>query len=248
MKFGSAISQTLENQKEKKNPVLSRLSRSPGKGEIVRAPYSHGVEKRRLKSKKKEGERRLAIRKDSSTFDSEDDEAARNAQGRDRPQKPAGPGRVASLFHFIEGHPGLPHVLSYYAQFLMNFFMVTFGIYIIYSFWATVRSDVDKKSEEAMTDIMAEMAICAQNYLENRCEKQTRAPALEMVCNNWERCMNKDPRSVGRARVSAHTFAEILNSFVEPISWKAMVSFPAIYLDHADKNYRSSAASCSSGL
>jgi len=35
--------------------------------------------------------------------------------------------------------------------------------------------------------------------------------------------MSRDPREVARARVSAETFAEILNSFVEPISYKAMV-------------------------
>jgi Di-sulfide bridge nucleocytoplasmic transport domain len=36
--------------------------------------------------------------------------------------------------------------------------------------------------------------------------------------------MNRDPTVVGRARVSAETFAEIVNSFIEPISYKTMVS------------------------
>jgi len=35
--------------------------------------------------------------------------------------------------------------------------------------------------------------------------------------------MNRDPNSVGRAKISAHTFAQIFNSFIEPISYKAMV-------------------------
>lgn len=35
--------------------------------------------------------------------------------------------------------------------------------------------------------------------------------------------MNRDPTQVGRARVSAETFAEIINSFIEPISYKTMV-------------------------
>jgi len=35
--------------------------------------------------------------------------------------------------------------------------------------------------------------------------------------------MNRDPTVVGRARVSAETFAEIINSFIEPISYKTMV-------------------------
>jgi hypothetical protein len=35
--------------------------------------------------------------------------------------------------------------------------------------------------------------------------------------------MNRDPTVVGRAKVSAETFAEIINSFIEPISYKTMV-------------------------
>jgi hypothetical protein len=69
------------------------------------------------------------------------------------------------------------------------------------------------------------MATCAKNYVENRCngEDGKRLPALEAVCNNWERCMNRDPAKIGRAKVSAQTLAEIFNGFIEPISFKTMV-------------------------
>lgn len=40
--------------------------------------------------------------------------------------------------------------------------------------------------------------------------------------------MNRDPAVVGRAKVSAETFAEIINSFVEPISYKTMIFFSII--------------------
>jgi hypothetical protein len=46
---------------------------------------------------------------------------------------------------------------------------------------------------------------------------------MEKACLAWEKCMNRDPTVVGRARVSAETFAEIVNSFIEPISYKTMV-------------------------
>jgi Di-sulfide bridge nucleocytoplasmic transport domain len=43
--------------------------------------------------------------------------------------------------------------------------------------------------------------------------------------------MNRDPNAVKRARLSAHTFAEIFNSFVEPISLKTMgVMFTALII------------------
>jgi hypothetical protein len=34
--------------------------------------------------------------------------------------------------------------------------------------------------------------------------------------------MSRDPKVVGRARVGAETFAGVINSFVDPISWKTM--------------------------
>jgi len=36
--------------------------------------------------------------------------------------------------------------------------------------------------------------------------------------------MQRDPSLVGRGRVVAETIGEIVNSFVEPISWKTLVS------------------------
>jgi hypothetical protein len=35
--------------------------------------------------------------------------------------------------------------------------------------------------------------------------------------------MARDPSKVGRARVSAELIAEVVNGFVEPISWKTLV-------------------------
>jgi hypothetical protein len=36
--------------------------------------------------------------------------------------------------------------------------------------------------------------------------------------------MNRDPKVVGKARVYAETMAEVVNGFVDPISWKTLVS------------------------
>lgn len=35
--------------------------------------------------------------------------------------------------------------------------------------------------------------------------------------------MNRDPTVVGRAKVGAELIAEVVNGFVEPISWKTLV-------------------------
>jgi len=43
-------------------------------------------------------------------------------------------------------------------------------------------------------------------------------------CASWKTCMDRDPTMVGRARVGAELIADVINGFVEPISWKTLVS------------------------
>lgn len=51
---------------------------------------------------------------------------------------------------------------------------------------------------------------------------------MAQQCANWETCMSRDPTIVGRAKVGAELIAEVVNSFVEPISWKTLVSHPIL--------------------
>jgi Di-sulfide bridge nucleocytoplasmic transport domain len=131
---------------------------------------------------------------------------------------------MSGLFTFIESFPNAPSLLTKYLQLFFNSAIILGCLYAIYSFWTTIQADVNRASEDAAAETLAEMAACAKSYVENRCAGDGRLPALEIVCGNWELCMNRDPNSVKRAKLSAHTFAEILNSFVEPISLKTMVS------------------------
>jgi hypothetical protein len=200
---------------------MALVKGSPGKGEIVK-PYSKKITNR-VEKLRKRPDKRLKRSKDDYESESEAGaaESRRNRKGSGSQDPPRN--NVASFFTYIETHPQLPHLLSFYAQLLLNLFFIFSVMYIAYSFWATIRRDVDEKASEAIAAALAEMAICAKDYNANRCDHSMRVPAMETVCNAWEKCMTRDPKIVGRARVSAHTFAEIFNSFVEPISYKAMV-------------------------
>lgn len=71
-------------------------------------------------------------------------------------------------------------------------------------------------------DIMSEIAHCSKQYVDNRCSPDLRVPAMEKACMAWEACMKRDPSTIGRAKLSAETFAEVINSLVDPISYKTM--------------------------
>ena len=49
-------------------------------------------------------------------------------------------------------------------------------------------------------------------------------------CATWESCMSRDPKVIGRAKVGAEMLAEVVNGFVEPISWKTLVYIPLFLL------------------
>lgn len=132
-------------------------------------------------------------------------------------------GWFGTLVSGIESRPHLPNILSIWTQFALNFSMIAGLIYLAYCFWSAIKSDVDQESEKARNAVLTEMAQCAHEYAANSCGHDSRAPALATVCQNWLVCMERDPMAVGRARVSAKTFAEILNNFIEPISYKSMV-------------------------
>lgn len=203
------------------------LGTSPSNAERRRGKYGNAIVSKMRKRKRIDRDYALirGQRSDSET-DSEDDARPNREKRKEKALKAEKvPGWFAGGLNYIESHPNLPSVLSYYAQLAVNTFIACLTIFGIYTFWTTVRADVDKASEHERGIAAAEIVKCARDYVENRCGNDVRLPALEMVCNNWELCMNRDPNAIGRARVSAHTFAQIFNSFVEPISYKAMVGF-----------------------
>ncbi|GAB7364580.1 hypothetical protein MBLNU230_g5387t1 [Neophaeotheca triangularis] len=131
---------------------------------------------------------------------------------------------LSRTFTFIASHPTVPHILSFYAQLAFNLFLLSSLAYLLYTFYTALRADIDSNSHAATAEILAEMSLCTENFRLNRCDRASggRVPAMERVCEEWERCMSRDARAVGRARVGAKTVAEVVNGFVEGISWKAM--------------------------
>ncbi|KAG4422330.1 hypothetical protein IFR04_004482 [Cadophora malorum] len=213
-----------------RQPIFGRygagfLGNSPGRADQRRGKYANAIVQKVRKRKRMERDYAL-IRghRDGSDSESEDSETRpRSRSSKHSKAETAQPGWFASIFNYIESHPNLPNVLSYYAQLGVNGFIAALTIFGIYSFWMTVRADVDKASEKERALVLAEMTKCAQEFLVNKCGADMRLPALQVPCDNWEHCMNRDPNSIGRAQVSAHTFAQIFNSFIEPISYKAMI-------------------------
>jgi hypothetical protein len=124
---------------------------------------------------------------------------------------------------WVATHRNIPLIISDYLQLIVNGILLMVCLYIVYGFIITIRNDIDQRVQEISSEIVQQMAGCSKSYIENRCAPDIRVPAMEIQCNAWETCMNRDPEKIGRAKVGAQTFAEIVNSFVNNISYKTMV-------------------------
>ena len=210
-----------------KQPVFGRygagfLGSSPGRVELRKGRYANALIATTKARKRRRTERDYSLARGNhdSESESEDDSGDRK---KGKPKQNA-PGWMSSFATWIETRPNLPHVISFWFQLSLNLFMMLLGAYIMLSFWLTIRSDVDKASEAARAATILEMAQCQRDYVGSNCGNNPTAGIVHL-CQEWANCMDRDPEMVLRARISAHTFAEILNDFIEPISWKAMVSF-----------------------
>ncbi|KAF9263075.1 hypothetical protein L218DRAFT_973249 [Marasmius fiardii PR-910] len=136
-----------------------------------------------------------------------------------------------------------PYVLLGYLQFFFNFSLVLIFFYLLIQFILTVQRDVEHRISEYSMDIVQEIAGCALQYKNNNCASPI--PAMIHQCGLWETCMNRDPTKIGRARVGAELIAEVVNGFVEPITWKTLIfvltslSFLTVFVNTLLSLYRS---------
>ncbi|KAJ6076076.1 hypothetical protein N7499_008057 [Penicillium canescens] len=225
------------SKKGKSSSHFSFLGRSsPGRGGIPRLTHhSNAIQNRVQKRRRRDQELGRTVRIESDD-ESELDQPNRRenrtgkvAKGKQQEAELQG-SRVSTwseFFSMLEAHPNVPAILSWWAQLVVNLSLFSLAVYVVFGFVSAIRGEFEQAAQEMSDTILADMAVCTKSYVDNDCGRPSRAPALETICENWERCMNRDPAKVGRAKVSAHTMAIIINSFIDPISWKAILFFLA---------------------
>ncbi|CAE6491395.1 unnamed protein product [Rhizoctonia solani] len=117
--------------------------------------------------------------------------------------------------------PYAPHILLGYVRVIFNTSLVLGFLYLLVVILVTVRRDIEDKVSAYIGENAAEIQQCASQYLLNKCDQEAVVPHMQQFCDEWVKCMQRDA-NIGRARVAAETLAEVVNGFVEPISWKTL--------------------------
>lgn len=227
-------------QTEQQTTSRPTSSHAAGRGEVPRGKldYIFGRRDRIRKRKRQVGDKdvgsvRTRFHGTHSSGESDDDSDAsewavsRRSKGR-RGQLTAGNGDeprrgvIGNLFSAIHDHPNVPVILSWWVQLGMNVFFMSVVMWFVWGGISMMRADISHAADAARSRLLAQMNECAHDYTKNRCApKSERMPALNIMCNEWEVCMNQDPSSVMKMQVSAKNVAEIINEFVGVMSFKA---------------------------
>ncbi|KAJ7226104.1 Di-sulfide bridge nucleocytoplasmic transport domain-containing protein [Mycena pura] len=186
-----------------------------------------GGMRRVWKSRKAEAERALVpVAEGADGAVSDEDESGDEADAGWLQRTPSRP-RSANHNHYTLNMAApapppshVPYVLLGYLQFFFNLSLVLLFLYLVVQFIWTVQRDVQERISEYSMDIIQDIAQCARHFQNNRCDEPL--PAMAAQCAQWAQCMGRDPAIVGRARVGAELIAEVVNGFVEPISWKTL--------------------------
>ncbi|TFK19900.1 nuclear membrane protein [Coprinopsis marcescibilis] len=192
--------------------------------ESARPVASGGL--RRIYNQRKRTQTRSRARHRSDDHD----DSGSGSESEEETEKRVGLRRQATSNHYTLNmapptppRSEMPYVLLGYTQFFFNLSLILVFLYILIQSILTIQKDVEKRISEYTQDIVQEIALCAAQFRDNYCDSPRLAPALAQPCANWETCMNRDPTKIGRARVSAELIAEVINGFVEPISWKTLI-------------------------
>lgn len=122
----------------------------------------------------------------------------------------------------------LPLVFSQWIHFLYTTSYILLVLYIMFQMVNGIYSDYQLKLQWFQNEILLENQRCSKNFQLNKCDPETRVPAVEDVCQAWEHCMLRDPLKVASTKITASVFAEILEEFVQNVSYKSIVCFTSI--------------------
>ncbi|CAD6565415.1 MAG: hypothetical protein TREMPRED_001171 [Tremellales sp. Tagirdzhanova-0007] len=251
MRNGDSPAKHQDVQKEKGK--VQSVGKEAEDGSMETRPMASGAVARVRRKRQKEW-KKGRNRSSGSEGDGENQDKARKRM-TDPLSRSVQPNRSSKSEHHYSFHmpaPALRHseipsILLGYLQFFVNASVVIVVLYLAVQFVLTVRRDLKDRMQEVSVEILQEIAECTNLYLRNRCDPTLRVPAMEAPCKTWEICMQRDPTMVGRTNVMAETFAGVINSFVDPISWKTMgftlvtLSFLIILTNSALWNLRAKA-------
>ncbi|KAI9031820.1 Di-sulfide bridge nucleocytoplasmic transport domain-containing protein [Phycomyces nitens] len=120
--------------------------------------------------------------------------------------------------------PDAPLIFASYAGVILHITCLLGLLALLFGIYKTVSKEVCNRFEQDVQFLESIVGACRQRYSENYCSSPDLAPFLIPYCDQWEQCMQRDSTMIGRAKIGTRIFGELINSIIESLSLKSMVS------------------------
>lgn len=225
--MGGMLSPSRIDKSSRYGKTGSQKKHTPGKGEIRSRSPIKGALMRKRKRHNLDKDVGSVVRyqlpdSEDSEDDSESSKYSRGRRSRSKTRRDEPRGFFGSIFHMLDEHPNAPDNLHRWIQLGLNLVFISTILGIGWSIYATIRSDILNANSAAREELRAEIFQCQQQFEENDC-RNTKAPALKAICQQWRDCMLQNPDTVMRVKVTIKQIAEIINEFSEAMNFKAWV-------------------------
>ncbi|KAI8142625.1 Di-sulfide bridge nucleocytoplasmic transport domain-containing protein [Fennellomyces sp. T-0311] len=119
--------------------------------------------------------------------------------------------------------PHAPAAFSSYLKLILHACGLLVVILVIHFFVSASRRELDGRVTQMLQELEDEKMQCAQKFRDNQCDLYAHKHFFGSFCNQWEQCMKRDLRGVGRAKLTMTVYGEMINALVEPLTFKAML-------------------------
>jgi hypothetical protein len=121
------------------------------------------------------------------------------------------------------------HNMLHWPRATLKWFATLVCIFITTSLITSFYYEVADELRMLAIEKQADIATCYNEYHENFCHKM-RAPKLQQMCLDWERCMRQDPFQYSTLMVVTKVAAKCVEHFVQVLSAKTLFFIICVFL------------------
>lgn len=135
-----------------------------------------------------------------------------------------------SIIQRLLSDPRCAANFAFLMQVLFNTLVFGCIMAMILLFFFAAKRDVDSKVQSYINEAVYKINTCRREYYRNNCNPDTRVPALESSCTQWENCMSEDPGSVITSVAYFEVMADCVNAFFHNLSFRSLMSLITVSL------------------
>ena len=121
-------------------------------------------------------------------------------------------------------------IISQVQKMLINMLLMLIGLFVAY-FLYLLYTDLNTHVAIFMRQMNIDISHCELQYHANFCDIPDRVPLTYDICNELEKCRSQNPYTeIIRSPIAANMIGEVINQFVEPLSWKSISFMSAVLM------------------